>query len=483
MSKMKKLIAGAFVVAISASSAIGASALEWKVKGYDTSVLEKEAYNTYRVGVVYEQFDNNGLSTGVVVDSKNAAVYGLEPYAEVSFTAPQFERAWPNREYVSVLADGVNTGKVLYTGVQEKLEYRDANYMWDLAAPHAITSRKQAKIFGQWYTDETYPTKYAQDVATVTEEYSNYYGVGYWRIINNKAYYMPEALLGYAPNLDTSVSYKGGFVTNALAPGSVVNLTGKQDVEIKKAFSYVVAGPKFNFDGSVTKGNEFADVHSAADCKDVLAYFGIPELVKNIYYYDGTCALADVEWVGGEDFFEKAQPYRYYEYLRVGGVLMDGSWTTIDGTDIAIQLPKIYRYTIGPDGNYATANVSAAYTTALSNPAAYWNSTVGKFEFLVDITEILYKDGKEFARHTVTSQPSNVFGQINYSEAWVNGQKVISGTLEGKALTTGQVYRVKFTGPVYDTIDWGRMSFTSLDAVTEYNYGTIDAITVPAVID
>ncbi len=485
---MKKLIAGTFAAALSISSAVGASAYTWNIRGYDTSVLEKEAYNTYRVGIVYEQVDNNGLATGVVADSKTAPLYGLKPYAEATFTKPLFERAWPNREYVSVLADGVNTGKVLYTGVKENLEYRDANFMWDLAKPHMITSRKQAKIYGSWYTDETYPTQYAGDVATVSSEYSNYYGVGYWKVVGSKAYYMPEVLRPYAPNLDTDVYFKDIYnneevAVDALAPGSVLNLTGKKDVEIKKAFSLVVAGPKFNFDGSVTPGNEYADVHSAADVKDNLANFGVAELVKNVYYYDGTCALADVEWVGGEDWFEMAQPYRYYEYLKVGGVLMDGSWTTVEGTDIAVQLPKIYRYIVAPNGTYATANVNATYTSTLSSPAARWNADVNKFEFLVDITEVLSKDGKPFATHVVTQQPSNVFGQLNYTENWVDGQKVITGVLEGKALTTGEVYRAKVYGPVNDVIDWGRVSFDAVDATVDYNYGTIDGITVPATID
>lgn len=78
MSNMKKLVTGVAAVVLSVSSAVGASALEWRIKGYDTSVLEKEAFGAYRVGVVYEQYDDNGLSTGVVVDAKTAELYGLE---------------------------------------------------------------------------------------------------------------------------------------------------------------------------------------------------------------------------------------------------------------------------------------------------------------------------------------------------------------------------------------------------------------------
>ena len=156
MSNMKKLVMGVAAVVLSVSSAVGASALEWRIKGYDTSVLEKEAFGAYRVGVVYEQYDDNGLSTGVVVDAKTAELYGLKPYATATFTAPETEKAWPNRQYFKVLADGVDTGKVLYNGVQESVQYRKANFMWDLHAPHAIYRRTQAylPLLG-WYTDET----------------------------------------------------------------------------------------------------------------------------------------------------------------------------------------------------------------------------------------------------------------------------------------------------------------------------------------
>ncbi|MGN1122407.1 MAG: hypothetical protein ACI4RV_08575 [Eubacteriales bacterium] len=475
MSNIKKLVTGITAVVVSVSSALGASALEWKVKGYDTTVLEKEAYNTYRVGVIYEQFDDNNLSTGVVVDSKLAEVYGLEPYARVSFSAPAFERAWPNREYVAVYANGDITGKVLYTGVKENLKYRDANYMWELAAPHRIYSRKQALIYGNWYTDASYPTQYAGDVATVTAEYSNFYGFGMWRVNGSAISYMPAALRSYA-NVDTDIYFDGGVAGNALAPDTVTDLTGKKDIQIKKTFNLVLSGPKFNFDGTVTKGNEFAAVYSAADAEpETLANFAVAELVKHVYSHDGSCATMDVEWVNAG--FESAAPYRYYQFLKVGDVLLDGR--LIEGT--TMNRPKVYRYIIGPDGNPATANVTAVYTTALSASKPYrWNDQVGKYEFLVDTTETLYYNGVAFKRLITKEQPSNVFGQLNYSEKWVNGQKIVSAVLEGQALN-GEIYRADFRGSVYNDIGWGNENFNNINAGLDYNYQYIDGITVPAV--
>jgi len=395
---MKKLVAGVAVAAIGISSAVGASALEWKVKRYDTTTIERTAFNTFRVGIVYEQQDDNGLSTGVVVDKENAEAYGLKPYAVATFTAPSFEKAWPNREYVTLLADGVNTEQTLYTGAAENLEYRDAAYMWDLAAPHAVTTRKQAKIGGTWYTDATYPTKYSGDVATVKSEYSNAYGVGKWHIVDGKAVYMPAVLQEYASvdegleiieEVDTDTYVTTGVAANALVPGAVTDLTGvlgnDESVKIKKTFNYVVSGPVFNFDGTVTAGNEYAEVHNSADFSErirgfvygeSLDWFGVDDLVKNVYYYNGTCALAETAWVDAG--YEAAMPHRLIQYLKVDGVVMDGSMVAVEdgkstiadvygnSVDVVdemdlVRLPKIYRYIEDSVGGTAQANVSKNY--------------------------------------------------------------------------------------------------------------------------
>ncbi len=476
MSNMKKLVTGISAVVIGVSGAIGAGALEWKVCGYDTSVLEQIAHNTYRVGVVYEQYDDNGLTTGVVVDKTNAELYGLEPYAKVSLSAPMFEKAWPNREYVSVYAGGVDTGKDVYNGVKENLTYREANYMWELAAPHRIYSRTQALIYGSWYTDASYPTEYAGDVATVKAEYNSYYGFGYWKDNGTTITYMPYTLQNYAPALDTSIYFEGGIAHGALAPNAVTDLTGKKDIEIKKSFNLVLAGPKFNFDGTVSAGNEFAAVYNSADVSaETLANYGVAELVKHVYSYDGACALMDTEWVYAG--FEYEAPYRYYQILKVGDVLLDGS-----NVAPGINRPYVYRYIVSPDGTFATANVSASYTSALSSETPFrWNEKADRFEFLVDITETLYHNGTAFRKNVYKAEPSNVFGQIRYTETWQNGQKVVTGILEGKALTGDKVYRVNFTGDIHNTVDWGNLSFSIVNAGLDYSLPLIDNMIVPAI--
>lgn len=519
MSKtMKKLIIGVSAALIGISSAVSASALEWRIKGYDTSRLEKEAHDTYRIGIVYEQYENNGyatLPTGIVADASTAAAYGLKPYARATFSAPNFEKAWPNREYVTLYADGKDTGKVLYNGVKENLTYRKANFMWELADPHRIYRRTQALINNSWYTDETYPVEYAGDVAKVTSEYDNYYGFGYWHKHDKSIHYMPDEnywskgyaanLKAYAPNIDENLyladeqgnwTSNGIVIYNALKPGASTDLTAyyipAERIKIKKTFSLEVAGPMFNYDGSVTPGKEFADVYPAwlvaeegvmlKDGKKVsldnpnktLSDYAVPELVKHVYTYNGSTAVCDTKWVLGG--FELDAPYRYYEYLEVDGVLLDGS----NG------IPKVYRY-IG------TANVTAVYRSSskLSNPAYYWNDEVQKFEFLVDttVTETLYYNGEYLTSRVVKyiqQDKSKVFGQLDYKEEWVwkdgKNQKTVTAVLKGTALD-GTYYEAVFKGDNKLPVGWGAHDDGSsvvvdqLDEYLDYNHLTIDGIT------
>lgn len=476
MIKMKKLIAGvsALVAGIACATAVSAG---WEIKGYDTSALIKESFNKYSVAIVYELYDNNGLSTGVVVSGKQASLYGLKPYAEASFSEPAFELAWPNREFIAVYADGVATGKFLYNGVSENLEYRCPNYMWELAKPHRIYRRTQAWINNEWYTDTTYPVFYAGDVATVQAEYKNYYGFGDWRIedadgdglADGIKYWTPDIVDGN-PNLvqymntDDNIYYttiigEDKIAVDALDAGAVTDLTWASDIQIKKTFSLVVSGPQFNYDGTITPGNEFACVYSAADHKDSLTLhnFAVPELVRNIYSHDGSQALCNIEWVDAG--FEMAVPYRYYQILKLDGVLLDGS--TVKGE----KLPYVYRYIIDADGNFATANLTSTWDSELTG--YQWNDIVGKYEFLVDIIEtVSIPNGPVVAVNRTKNVPSNVFGQLNYSEGFVGGNKVITATLEGIALN-GEIYSMTFTGSTMEDINWGLPTFNNIKATLD----------------
>ena len=59
----------------------------------------------------------------------------------------------------------------------------------------------------------------------------------------------------------------------------------------------------------------------------------------------------NVEWVDAG--YEAARPNRYYQILKVDDVLLDGR-----SVAPGINRPYVYRYIIGPDGTYATADIN-----------------------------------------------------------------------------------------------------------------------------
>lgn len=379
MSNMKKLMLGVSAAVISLTCAVATSAA-WKVTNYDTDKIIVEQNGTHKVAVEYALYDDNGLFTGLVVEGAGAEAYGLKPFAKVTYSTPAFELDFPNREYVAIYADGIDTRKVRYNGVQENLNYRWTTYGWELAKPHRLFQVKQANIYGNWFANETYPTRFLGDVATVKAEYNNHYGFGYWHVENGKAVeYMPAELRAYA-NLDTNVvanvlvknnvtelleeQYAATYV-NALAPNAVVDMTNYNAdgsvnvnapyvVDVKKAFNLVVAGPTFDMNGNMT--SEFGLVCNAATYNlKALDNFKVAELVKNIADSFGNYATVETEWVNAG--FELVRPYRCYQILKVDGVLLDGS--VVKGT----KLPYIYRYT----GAYANPVELVTYKNEFLN--------------------------------------------------------------------------------------------------------------------
>lgn len=494
MSKMKKLIAGVSALVIGATCATVASA-EFKFAGYDTSVITQETFGNYRIGVVYQDVDPvTGYATGAVVSGETATLYGLEPTVAASFSAPLFELDYPNNEYVAVYAQNPETnaveftGKYLYNGENLNLQYRDVNYMWELAAPHRIYKRTQALINGAWFRNNTYPTRiYAGDVATVKAEYVNYYGFGDWMVIDanedgaaeGMAYYTPAinanpALVPYMNTNDNIVAYDRNGVAktfvNALDPFNgynAVNLTGYNEVDVEKTFSLVVAGPTFNENGGINPGDEFSTVVDAANVTDAatLANFAVNHLVKNVYSHDGSCALVETKWVDAG--FERAAPHYFFQYLEVDGIVLNGA--EVNGT----RLPLVFRYIVDTNGHLATAYLTTEKEYVNFRPV--WNASVAKFELIADEKATFFYNGIEMWTETVaTNVHTGVFGNLNYTDnGFVNGVKKITARFEAR---NGVV--LEYVGPTMETINWGAPVFVSVDANLDAQVANYSAVVV-----
>lgn len=501
MSKMKKLIAGISALVIGATCATVASA-EFKFAGYDTSVITQETFGNYRIGVVYQDVDPViGYATGAVVSGETATLYGLKPTVAASFSAPLFELDYPNNEYVAVYAQNPETnaveftGKYLYNGENLNLQYRDVNYMWELAAPHRIYQKRQALINGSWYGNTSYPgwpnttsgiaELYAGDVATVKAEYVNYYGFGDWMVIDanedgaaeGMAYYTPAinanpALVPYMNTNDDIVAYDRNGVAktfvNALAPFNglnAVDLTGYNEVDVEATFSLVVAGPTFNENGGINPGDEFSTVVDAADVTDAdtLANFAVNQLVKNVYSHDGSCRLLETRWVDAG--FERAAPHYFFQYLEVDGILLDGS--KVNGTN----LPRVFRFIVDTNGHLATAHLTTEKNYTNFRPV--WNASFGKFELIADERITFFYNGiRMWEEEGAKNVHTGIFGNLRYIDnGFVNGVKKITARFES---LNGRV--VEYEGPTMETINWGAPVFVSVDANLDArveNYSTV----------
>ena len=144
-SKIKRRAAVVMAVAVCLSS-VSASAAQWRIKDYDTT--NAMAGLKPVVPVVYQEFDDAGFPTGRVVSGNSAQEEGLKGFADAELKGAWISDVYPNKEYTSLYADGVYTGKVFETGRDgvDLVEYKDVDFMWEVAAPHKIYSIKKAKL-------------------------------------------------------------------------------------------------------------------------------------------------------------------------------------------------------------------------------------------------------------------------------------------------------------------------------------------------
>ncbi len=187
----KKGISAALAAAM-CTAAVSASAASWVPVNIDVA----------NGGVIqYQEYDDQGLPTGRSASGTAAEEFGLPGYAKLSVEDSWVSDVYPNVEYQNVYAETESLGK-LYTGStvatgrngltltaegKTLVEYRDVDFMWEVAAPYKIYSITQAKLSingaMQWYgeVDHDYPVNYTGRNADVTVERTAY-GFGDYKV-------------------------------------------------------------------------------------------------------------------------------------------------------------------------------------------------------------------------------------------------------------------------------------------------------------
>ena len=417
MSRQTKKVLSIFAAAALCASAVSVSAAEWKLTGYETSDAGISPFYQ-ESALIYQEFDDSGIATGRQVSGKEAWAEGLRGYGKVTFMNPWVDRTFPNKEYAKMYVDGEYSGRVFETGRfgKDVVNYRNANYMWEAAAPYKIFSKTQAYLADGWYTDASYPAQYSAQNATVVKT-RPHYGFGDYEIVgNNDVRLVPEALKAYRdPNY---ASVNGALTIADLNPSvefRAIEFNGK--LEVPCLYDLVLAGPTFNYDGTIA--DEFGLTLTASKTNAAsLANFNVANLLSTERdSFTGDFQYAVISWTDGG--FEIAPPHKMYQFLTVDGVVMDGSY--IPGT--AMRKPYIYRYT----GN--------------ANPAVTWvPEKVVQNGYGNEVVLRRYVDGKIDADDVTGLKNSGIFTNPEYYE-------VIDAKTATKSLEA--VYRFFYNGSEY----------------------------------
>ncbi|MGM9551229.1 MAG: hypothetical protein ACI3XA_03135 [Clostridia bacterium] len=206
LGKFKKGLTLALATSLCLAT-VSASAAEWRRVDYNTSAIENGvSVTSLAVPVVYQEFDDLGLPTGRMVEGEAAVKEGLVGWANVTVGGTWVSDVYPNDQYAKLYADGNYTGRVIPTGLFGEaagVEYRDVNFMWEVAAPHRIYAATQAKLFKdgvvQWFAsaEKNYPIVYSGENAAVTHERA-YYGFADYKVTGeNTVSIVPEHMAAY----------------------------------------------------------------------------------------------------------------------------------------------------------------------------------------------------------------------------------------------------------------------------------------------
>ncbi len=449
-SKIKRRAAVVMAVAVCLSS-VSASAAQWRIKDYDTT--NAMAGLKPVVPIVYQEFDNAGFPTGRVVSGNSAQTEGLKGFADAELKNTWISDVYPNKEYINLYADGVYTGKVFETGRDgvDLVEYKDVDFMWEVAAPHKIYSIKKAKLNingkATWFgsVDKNYPVEYTGRNATVLANRCAL-GFGVYKLhqpsIMNKDVraeriskeiennYMDKSALTNIRGLSAADIYPNANSAKR------IDVTGKEkDLFIPRTYDVELVGPKFDNEGKICGnvtiyGTEYpnpGDMNIAdivGVCKDSIT---------------GNLEGTTLTWTPAG--YEAAAPYRLYEYLTVDGLVMDGRWLYNDGI-ADYYLPAIYRYT--------SAKANLKFRTIVDEVDANGEVILCK--------QVSYNDGATFV--TESKIKTGIYPNAEYN---VEFGTVVEGT---KTLTP--VYKFNYNGENYTTYRINGEWFT--EKWGNYNY-------------
>ena len=418
MKKHAKRIVSFVLTALFCLSCLSVAA-RWDFAGYDTTDLNA-------IGKIYNEVERGYYTHNSKTDPL--------PEESIRWIAEGYELAYPHVGYDRLYLEGNRQAITRYNNMFPQFETRFKDFMWEAAYPHTIYQRQQTLMpsfgwvwdygnekFGIPDSDVFVPTT---RTAKVTYDFKPY-GVGPYdmkgKLVSNDVLEMYDRFLG--------VDVRDTFKKEIFTPGKLSEKDDKghfivTDEELSYAvnavYSQFITGPSF---------------YGENPTKDVAAmYISNPEGRKTWRWNDDIVVIkpANISWTA--QMYEAAEPYLYYQYLVVNGLVFDGRGDT----------PAIYRYT----GGEAT-------------PKVEWKYQWCEKEHPHNVIEYKYLDGK---LAIVNNQPvyrtTGQFGKVYFKvtdteiQTWITdyiGQDVKIGSIPRVDITRGEFGGyVPMAGYVFD---------------------------------
>lgn len=352
--KSKKFIVSLLAGAMMAGT-VSASAA-WEFSGYDTS-------NPPAYGKIYNEKINGNYTCKMKV----------EPIAEedIEWVSEGFEFAYPHAGYERLYLEKNPQVITRYNGQFPQWETRFKDFMWEVAGAHRIYQRQQTNIPGfgwSWdFGNEAFgiddtavfvpTTRFAETteehkpfgIATfdlngklVSDEVKDFYYGDYFVEFDKDVVYEGPTAGGYAYGPYTVELDDEGKPTKQIVDGtffseenlSVTDANGQYvvtDEEIAAMAGLIstkyVTGPSF-YGEDPTKNVAKMYIDLLLNDNDADAWFWDVDTVINDY-------KAEISWTAPQ--YEMEEPYNYYQFLVVNGLVFDGR----------NDLPRVYRYTGG----------------------------------------------------------------------------------------------------------------------------------------
>lgn len=368
----KRIVALLAVLCLFAGMSVSAA---WEFAGYDTTVPGD-----------YQKLYNEKLNGSYTSKHKS------EPVAaeDVEWKFEGYEAAYPHTGYERLYLEGNRQNAITrLTDLYPQWDVRFRDYMWEVCGDHEIWERQQTKINNKtWAWDFGNPALGIPDsdvfvptgrYAKTTDEWkikgiANYDLDGNFVFDQNGEVYNEYLYTIYEgfemPDyLELKENEDGTFFKNALghyelADNSPLHITKLSEINGEDG-SYVMSDEDIAeiLDLTYTKYTTGPTYYGENATKDVADMY-VANKDAGWYWDDDVEVVLNngvIRWT--KEFHENAEPYCYYQYLIVNGLVFDGRGDT----------PEIKRYTNGK-----------------ANPKVEWKYESAEDEWPYEVYQVKY---------------------------------------------------------------------------------------------